>query len=366
MLEQVVVVMNKMKQISLFLVAFLITACDNPNKQVVHNNVITLLTDSISVPTYEIIGDTLPLDALWPTDIAIVDSFLLIGQHKDDKLIHIYSKNSLLKLGSFIEKGGGPYDVNLWNGFNQYWVENNEAKLLIQSYPQYVATLNLNKTLNQQEVVFDEKFNFSNDSAKAIFLRSNVVYKVKDNFLMSRSTDRIKGTTDYNLSFQWFDYEKDEIKNIVYSTDQAIYPFPFLYAPGGMCYNVNQGKICFAFRYINAFALFDIDKGSSIQLIPNNDITDLKEYVNEQKDAVFFQDVASSNKFVYLATYHGIKQNETEKEGVTIEVYDWNGNHISKIRLKEPIYYIAVDSEDEYLYTVVSDGGIKKYKLPKM
>ena len=87
--------------------------------------------------------------------------------------------------------------------------ENGEIKLLIQSYPQFIAILNLNQSLKKGKAVFDERFSFVSDSAVAIMARSNVVYKIGDKFLMNRAPDRIKGLENFNASYQWFDYAED-------------------------------------------------------------------------------------------------------------------------------------------------------------
>lgn len=343
--------------------SFLMIACTSEYKQPIYRNVKTLLSDTLNVPSYSLLGDTICNDALWPTDILVIDTFMLVAQHKDEHLIHVYSLKDTTKLGKFLQKGGGPNDVNLWNGFTQYWKESGEVKLLIQSYPQYIGVLNLNQTLKQNKVVFEERFSFRSDSAMSISARSNVSYKIGNRFLMSRAPERIVGLKDFNASYQWFDFETDAPGDIIYAMDQPLFPIPFLYATGGACYSPQKGKICYTCRFMNLFFLLDVHTGNSVQIVPNNKSTDLETFVSEQKDASFFADVAYTENYLYLLTYNGVSYQERKDTDACVEVYDWEGNHVCRFILSDYIYYITVDESDKILYAVLHDGGIKKYQL---
>lgn len=341
-----------------------LVACNVGTKRVEWHNVLTLHNDTLAVPEYSLTGDTLPYDALWPTGIMAVDSFMLVAQHKEKDLIHVYHLEDTTKLGSFLQQGGGPNEVNLWNGFNQVWKENGETKLLVQSYPQFVAVLNLNQSLKEGKAVFDERFSFVSDSAVAIMARSNVVYKIGDRFLMSRAPDRIKGLENFNASYQWFDYAEDSPGDVVYAMDQPLYPHPLLYMNGGITYNPIEGKICSACRFLNLFYLFDVKNNQSVQIIPNNKETDLDALVNAKKDNVYFERVVSTVEYIYLATYDGLSQSEIEGKGIKVEVYDWDGKHICRLLLPDNIYYMTVKPDNTLLYVTLPDGGMKSYRLP--
>lgn len=346
-------------------ILFFLFSCSSIEHSNEIRNVVDALPDTVSVPEYRLKGDTLSCDALWPTDILAVDSFLLVAQHKDKDLIHVYGLNGFKKLGSFLNVGGGPNEVNNWNGFTQVWIEDAGVRLMVQSYPQYVAVLDLNESLLRKRAVFDEHFSFNTDSARSIFFRSNVAFKIEDRFLMTRAPGRVKSLVNYNASFQWYDYKQDEIGDVVYGMNQALFPVPFLYVNGGMCYNSSRGKLCYACRFINLFFILDVETNSSIQIVPNNVPTDLKRQVAERKDANYFQDVACTDEYVFLATYDGCSSSEMDENGVKVEVYDWEGKHVCRYLISHAINYMTVDSQGDKLYVVLPDGGIKYYVLPK-
>lgn len=351
------------KIVSCLLLAFF-TACNMEPGRVEWHNVTTLHTDTLEVPEFQLTGDTLPYDALWPTGIVAVDTFMLMAQHKEKDLLHVYSLNDTTKLGSFLQQGGGPNEVNLWNGINQVWKEGDDIKVLVQSYPQYIAVLSLNESLKQGKAVFDKRFSFVADSAVSVMARSNVCYKVGDKFLMSRSTDRVPGLKNFNASYQWFDFEKDQPGDVVYAMDQPLYPHSLLYTSGGTTYHPQRGKICYACRFINLFFLLDVNTNASVQIIPNNEETDLKAMVNGKKDTNYFQHAASTDKYIYLATYNGQSRAEMGKQGIWVEVYDWEGKHICRYHVPEDLYYMTVKPDDTMLYAVLPDGGMKSYALP--
>ena len=343
-----------------------LTSCNFGAERVEWHNVSTLHGDTLEVSEYSLVGDTLPYDVLWPTGIMAVDSFMLIAQHKEKELIHVYSLEDTTKLGSFLRQGGGPNEVNLWNGFNQVWKDSGEIKLLVQSYPQFIAVLNLNKSLENGEAVFDERFSFTADSALSVMARSNVGYKVGDKFLMARAPERVKGLKNFNPSYQWFDFGKDTPEDVVYAMDQPLYPHSLLYMSGGMTYNPKKGKICSACWFMNLFYLLDVNTNQSVQVMPNNEEMDWEAYVNDKKDNVYFRSAASTDEYVYLATYDGLSLSDIKNHGVKVEVYDWDGSHICRFLLPDAINYMTVKPDNSVLYVVLPDGGMKSYRLPDL
>ncbi|WP_042373288.1 hypothetical protein [Bacteroides neonati] len=49
------------------------------------------------------------------------------------------------------------------------------------TYPQYVAILNINQSLQKKEAVFEKRYPFMDDANKSIFAESNAAFLIKDN-----------------------------------------------------------------------------------------------------------------------------------------------------------------------------------------
>ena len=224
----------------------------------------------------------------------------------------------------------------MWNGFTQGWVENGEAKLLIQSYLKSAAVLNINQTLAAAGPVYEERFTFDRDSAQVILQRTNVVYKFRDKFLLSRAPERMKGLEDYNMSFQWLDYESDQIDDVVYGMNLGLVPVIPLYIAGGMGLNPKGDKLCCACRFLPAFSILNLETGEALQVFPEEE-PDMQAIIDAQKDASYYGDVTSTERYVYLASSRGVAHTELEKKGTAIEVYDWEGRAVCRFLVSDVI-----------------------------
>lgn len=341
-------------------VLLILSACSHPSNLNEIRNVTKLQVNN-PVQESHIEGDTLYYDALYPTDICVIDTFMLIAQHKDKHLIHVYGLQGGSLLGKFLQQGGAPNEVNMWNGFTQYWKEKGEIKMLIQSYPQYAAILNMNRSLVEGKAVFEKRFSFNKDSAAYFMQRSNVAYLVDNKFLMTRAPERVKGLKDYTPSLQWFDFEKDQPGNIVYTMDLEMIANPFLYISGGLSLRPSGDKLCYACRFLNTFTILNLSDETALQIYTNNEDLDIQAIANAEKNSVYYSDVTSTDDYLFLTTSRGVDYDKVA--GTTIEVYDWEGKHIHRFLFADILHYITIDETGRNLYAVLQDGGMKRYSL---
>lgn len=91
-----------MKIVLLFLaISFLTSSCVKVEKT--YSNIVQKhIPDSCITISLE--KKELPIDLIYPTDIQVVDTFLLVSQHHDENIIQAYSTLSLKHLGSFLKK----------------------------------------------------------------------------------------------------------------------------------------------------------------------------------------------------------------------------------------------------------------------
>ncbi len=341
---------------------FILSACSHISSQMEIRNVTKVLANK-AVQETRITGDTLYYDVLYPTDICVIDTFVLIAQHKGKHLIHVYGLRDTCLLGKFLQQGGGPNEVNQWNGLIQYWKENGEVKMLVQSYLQYVAILNVNRSLKAKKAIFEKRFSFDKDSAKAVMQRSNVAYLTNGQFLITRAPERTKGLRDYNPSFQQFDFAKDQPGDVIYAMDLKTIDSPFLYVPGGISLRPSGDKLCYACRFLNTFSILDTTDGEALQVYSDNKDLDTEAIADARKSSVYYADVTSTNDYLFLATYGGVDYDKMKEAGTVIEVYDWQGKHIHRFLTTDVIYYMSIDETGHNLYAVIEDGGMKRYSL---
>lgn len=338
---------------------FITSACNHiPTSTEIHN--VTRISVNNSVPETYITGDSLHYDVLYPTDICVIDTFLLIAQHKDKNLIHVYSLKDTTLLGKFLQQGGGPDEVGMWNGFTQCWKEKGEVKVLIQSYQQKIAILNLNHSLKAQKCIFEKSFSFQNDSARKIMQNANTTYRINGDFLITRSLNQMeKGTKNYNPSFQWFDIENDEPGDIIYAMDLKTTDNPFLYVPGAMTLRPSGDKLCYACRFLNTFAILDITNQAALQVFFDPKDLDIESIVDKHQNSIYYSAAASTDNNLFLATSKGKERDQAN----TIDMYDWQGKYIHRFITNDVIHHIAVDETGHYLYAVLNNGSMKRYSL---
>ncbi len=131
---------------------------------------------SNSLSTVKVKGEKLDLDLLCPLSILCVDTILLVYQDFEEKMVKAYGMQSGQLLGQFLRKGGGPDEVYMFSGFVQSLTLGNTPEVVIQSYPQYLALLNLNETLKENKTVYKKKYNFTDSDRSALFAACNAVF----------------------------------------------------------------------------------------------------------------------------------------------------------------------------------------------
>lgn len=177
--------MNKKIFILIFVIAVL-SSCRNGAKDAAFQNSsrfeTVLITDTL--PIINLSREVLPIDLIYPTDMVAIDTFLVVLQHHEEKIIKVFSINSYKFLGEFLRKGGGPNEVIVFGRLSQWFMEEGEPKIMIQSYPNYLAVLNIRKSIEAGETVYDRKYTFEKGKKKNLFLASNSVYEINQSELM--------------------------------------------------------------------------------------------------------------------------------------------------------------------------------------
>ncbi|MDD3040178.1 hypothetical protein [Bacteroides sp.] len=342
------------------------TSCRKNNQRGINSqNKTTDYIEAIPTTKSALEGDTMLYNALYPTGICIVDTFLLIAQHKDKNLIHVYSLNDTTFLGCFLNKGGGPNEVAIWSNFTQVWKENDGCKILIQSYPTFIAILNLEQSLKEGKAVFDSRDSYETGSNHDIMLSSNIAYRINnDTILFNRAPQRIKDCNNYNIFGTLYDIkQKKEIKSFQYTNlPSSNY---FLLYSGRTALHPKQTKICFAGSFLNIISITDLKTGELLQIFPDGEKTNIDKIVSQMEDQSYYQDCLATDDRIILLSNKGQSNTSLfeEKYKSYLEIYDWNGKHHHSLIIPESIYYIALDSRKGHIYAILEDGGVKRYNI---
>ena len=61
----------------------------------------------------------------------------------------------------------------------------------LQSYPQYLAILDLNETLDKNKTVYEKKYSFTDEQRNSVFTSSNTAFYIEENvFLLTKAPER--------------------------------------------------------------------------------------------------------------------------------------------------------------------------------
>lgn len=98
----------------------------------------------------------------------------------------------------------------------------------LQSYPQYLAILDLNETLDKNKTVYEKKYSFTDEQRNSVFTSSNTAFYIEENvFLLTKAPERSGKIEDNNTYFELYDYAKNKIIKSFYATDLPFIPQAF-------------------------------------------------------------------------------------------------------------------------------------------
>lgn len=307
---------------------------------------------------YSLSPQLLPIDILNPTGIVAIDTFLVFVQRHENKIIKVYSVNDYKILGNFLRKGNGPNEIVLFTRFNQFFQQNNESLLWIQSYPNFMGLLNINKSIKNNNTFFEKKVDFtkSNDM-KNIFEESNAVFELSDSvFLLTK--DPIRSQT-FKENTNPFYVKLNYCSNIVYDTiyinnlkginfeNNLIYSdYPVI--------KPNRDKIALFYTYMDAIIIIDLNTKNKTKIGLSNMGLNTK-YAIEQKKQIHYEAFATDSLLF------GLRKDKNNNS--VLYTYDWNGVFKYKLYLNANVLYFSINEKNKTLYGIDEDDHILAYDL---
>lgn len=346
-----------------------LTSCRNASKDLSPQKEscfeVVLTTDTPSVIHFP--REVLPIDRIYPTDMIAIDTFLLIMQHHETEIIKVFSTNTYQLLGAFLRKGGGPNEVVTFGRVSQWLMEEGEPKLVIQSYPNYLAVLNIRKSLENQETVYDRKYTFETEEGKHLFLASNSVYELGQSELMMTKDPGRSGIKDNsNCFWEMYNHAKDKVhRKLVYENFTGLID-PLLKSSDRLL-KPDRKKVALLYGMVNLIGIVDLEEAHIKQIYPGGKKFDVQTELAGNNHRSYFDEGECTDQYLFALSSKKIKVGN--KEGVDntriaqIDIYDWDGHYRYKADLDEPIRIFSVDNNQRYLYAVNTGDAIIRYDL---
>lgn len=353
-----------MKTILLFIViCFLTSSCVRVEDK--HSNIVQKhFSDSCITLSLE--KKKLPIDLIYPTDIQVVDTFLLISQHHNENIIQAYSTLSLKYLGSFLKKGNGPNDVMAFGLISQSYTEFGNPKLIIQSYPNYLGILNIKQSIESGQAVFDKKYKFETILGKELFLASHSVYVLDSvNLMMTKDPLRSGVKNDNNFFWEFYNYKKDVItRKLKYEN------FPFMNSFLKESYRSlkpDRSKVVLFYRFFDMVSIADLKSGKVVQVIPSGKSINPNKVIDIDLRCLYYKMGKCTNDYIFGLYAGGLsvlkEDDPISNKNSSLRIYNWNGDLLYNYAFESNIRIFTVDERQRFIYAVTDSDSIIRYDL---
>lgn len=338
-------------------------SCNQRKGDTIIKNVRSVEPEDSSI-TLKITGEKLGLDLLCPLSIASVDTILLFYQEFEEEMVKAYSKNDFKYLGDFLRRGGGPEEVAMFGGFTQNVDQNGKSNVLIQSYPQYVAILDLQKTLTENKTVYERKYSFIDNERNSRFISSNFIYYISgDTLLLTKSPERSGKAEDGNVYYELYDYGSNEVLKSFYSTELPFVPNAYALYRGPLALKGDRKKIASFMTFMPVFSITDIMTGSSTQFFPFGKEKKIEKYI--EKTGYYYLSASASNDLIVALYRNGVGPEtlHNDDSGSYFHIFDWDGRLLYKLEVEDNIKCMTFDEHNKTIYAVLMNDEIKRYML---
>jgi hypothetical protein len=296
-----------------------------------------------------------------PTNLLVVDSFLIINNEVNDNLLLLININTgkCLKFG---KKGEGPGEsLSSWN------IEYDDKHRNICIFDMVKLQYNL---YNIDSIQTNAKY-----KPKQYIIKSNqgipIHLKIMDSISFISTGVYNEGIVAiFNLKdsiFKFYGKPSGNINNLNLSVLNQAYS----YIP---TYNSEQKKIGLCTQNADQLIIFDsllnticdlrsFGKFDPIFSVDDESGTPIVAF--STKSIIGYQHICSSPKYIY-GLFSGKNTEEGDFQLNIVHVFDWNGKPIANCELDRKVLTIAVDEKDEYIYGISwerEDPEILKFKL---
>jgi hypothetical protein len=362
-------VMNKIRQIPWLIifcaVFFVFVSCKRKNDLYFFNGEVVIV-GGIEKPTL-LTGEQVVLNDVYTGVMNVYDSLILFTSEKyPDKFVSIFSLNTGDLLGNYCPKGQGPDDYLSMINTSQFETTGTDIKLWIDAENNNKQVLfNITSSIRDNCTNIDSviPFGVRNDDYAFCFVLNNAI--------AAKQSSQADKTENY-LEYAIFD-----ISNLMKTKTLSLYHSPITalrenlhtpyYLSSADRVKPDKTKIAMGMWMLNQLNILDLESGimkgyrisGSLDFGDMNNATKRIKYCNRC--------IAVDDEYIYTL-YVGVDLNE---DGIShfftpasqINVFDWKGNYVSKIKLDHEAQFIEFDPVKKFLYTIDVDETIYKYNL---
>jgi hypothetical protein len=309
--------------------------------------------------------EILPISVLDPTSIIASDSLLVITQPKSDKVLKVYRREDFKHIADLLTKGRGPDEINILMKINQWDVSEGKMKLLVRSYPFFLAWIDVDKSLDSNKIVFTMRYDFASDYQKKMrIVESSFVFDLYANkLLIAKSELNLTETTDNpNPYIVFFDNTKGIVTDSVFMQNFVrTNNFSSLIYSGNVSISTDLKHFAKSYNYLNTVDFYDLITKTKKSVLLSREANQYVSALNNPN--YYFTDSKSTKDFLFVLT----APRDSIKEGINRKIYTfrWDGTPVVELTFNENIWSFFVDQDSGELFAIDSERKIWRYRLNK-
>ncbi|MBX2964563.1 MAG: hypothetical protein KF845_00355 [Cyclobacteriaceae bacterium] len=337
-------------------------SCSKPEKmQQVHFN-----------NSYSLGGDPLGIEMAETSGLFAIDNYLIASQFSGDHFLKVYDAATYHELGSLAKKGSGVNEFPSIAIIDQYercgddhcmWVHDLNKGELIK--------INLTKSLRSQTTIVDQKVMTRSES------RFHTAFYIDSLRVVGRSTN----STPQMNRLQVYNPHSDlilktvplfpEIERARTELDFVVNKYNTLYV-SNIGIKPDKTRIASAMCSFDRIDIFKTDGELERSIfdgkeIPDNNIEYLDE-IDSHKLQMYYGGIFTSDDYIYTL-YYGQPFSEYGRSPIPtqIRIFNWSGNALCKIDVKDYLYNFTIDEMNGVMYGVdIVNKRILKYNIKKI
>lgn len=345
-------------KVACIIIALSILGCGTENNITKSNDSIVYISEFPSTYTLND-AEELPIDILDPADIFVSDSYLIFFQRHEAKMFQVYDKSTNKFVGATLSEGRGPNEVEMMNLITQWDVADGSAKIRVQSYPHFIAWLDVNASIEQGKTVLLDKVDFTTSPDKSLLMmESNSLNYIDNGKLWILKSPERSGTQNISYSpfYVVYDIENNTVSDTLYKYDiPSKLKLSSLLFSSFSSMSPDKKRAGAAHSHMNLIIIYDLVNFSkkSICFAP-----DALDYEKAEKNLQpYYRDTHATDKYFWALTRFD------ENKPSAVDVLNWNGDPICKLNLDVNARLMFVDDVQKKLYVVTDTDKILRYDV---
>lgn len=339
-------------RLPVFLILLVLISCSgNADKQ---NSYVKY--KHVDVDTFHFQAQQLPIDIIDAHCILAVDTFLILNQLRGEKIMQIYSLNTCDSLVGICRKGQGPDEFIHYYPPIQPVFENGISKVWVKSIPNMLGLVNINESIDQNKIVFEEKFSFTAPARLNIFGQSDANFIYEDSVIWMRMSPNLSMEmyANPNSSYSKYNLRNNAIEKTIHIKDIPNDRKLAYMGRQRITYNPTQQKLASFYILMGCFNIIDLEKGTVLKVeTVENGVNPDQEYSNVKE---FHYDLSATDSLIWVIY--------EKKDGTTaMRIYDWNGSLKGIATFDKVLNYIHINLQDNMLYAIGLEDEIYKFDI---